>query len=137
MALKEAHDGICEAHQPGPKLRDQFRRLGYYWSKMIPDTIVYVKRCHACQIHSVFIHQALGYLHSTSSTWPFEMWGMDVIRPISPPTSKGYRFILTITDYFSKWAKVVLPKGSKDIKHDQVHQASHTLPFWSTPMNCP
>jgi len=32
---------------------------------------------------------------------------MDVISPINPPSSKGYRFILTITDYFSKWAKAI------------------------------
>ena len=61
----------------------------------------------------------------------------DVIGPINPPTSKGHRFILAITDYFSKWAEVVLPEGSKDIKHDQVHQASYTLPFWCIPTNCP
>ena len=52
-----------------------------------------------------FIHQAPGYLRSTTSTWPFEMWGMDVVGPISPPSSKGHRFILT--DYFSKWAKAI------------------------------
>ena len=26
--LKEAHDGICGAHQPGPKLKDRLHRLG-------------------------------------------------------------------------------------------------------------
>ena len=40
--------------------------------------------------------------YSMSSLWPFDMWGMDVIGPISPPTSKGHQFILVITDYFSK-----------------------------------
>jgi len=28
--LKEAHDGICGAHQPSPKLKDRLHRLGYY-----------------------------------------------------------------------------------------------------------
>ena len=32
---------------------------------------------------------------------------MDVVGPISPPSSKGHRFILVITDYFSKWAKAI------------------------------
>ena len=41
------------------------------------------------------------------------MWGMDVIGPISPPTSRGHRFILAITNYFSKWAKVVPLKEVK------------------------
>ena len=30
---------------------------------------------------------------------------MDVVGPISPPSSKGHRFILGITDYFFKWAE--------------------------------
>jgi len=42
-ALMEAHDGMCGAHQPGPKLGDRLRRLGYYWPKMISDTIAYTK----------------------------------------------------------------------------------------------
>jgi len=28
--LKELPDGICGAHQPGPKLKDRLHRLGYY-----------------------------------------------------------------------------------------------------------
>jgi len=30
-----------------------------------------------------------------------------VVGPISPPSSKRHRFILTITDYFSKWAEAI------------------------------
>jgi len=69
---------------------------------MIPNAIAYAKRCHACQIHGDFIHQAPRHLRPTTSSWSFEMWGMDVVGPISPSSSKGYRFILTITNYFSK-----------------------------------
>jgi len=36
-----------------------------------------------------------------------KMWGMDVVGPISPPSSKGHQFILTITGYFSKWAEAI------------------------------
>ena len=72
------------------------------FGKMIHNAIAYAKRCHACQIHGDFVHQAPRRLHPTSSSWPFETWGIDVIGPISPPTSKGHRFILAIMDYFSK-----------------------------------
>ena len=95
------------AHQPSPKLGDRLQKLGYYWQKMIPDTIAYTKRCHTCQVHSDFIHQAPGHLRPTTSSWPFEMWGMDVVDPFSLPLSKGHPFILIITDYFSKWAEVI------------------------------
>jgi len=113
QTLKEARDGTCEAYQPGPKLGDRLRRLGYWWLKMIPDAMAYAKQCHAYQIHCNFIHQAPWHLHLTSSSWPFEMWGMDVIGPINPPTSKGHRFILAIINYFSKWVEAVLLKKVK------------------------
>ena len=91
-ALKEAYERMCGAHQHGPKLEDQLRRLGYYWS--IPDAIAYAKRCHACQIHGDFIHQAPKNLHLTTASWPFEMWEMDLIGTINPLTSKGHRRLL-------------------------------------------
>ena len=34
-ALKEAHAGVCGAHQSGSKLQFQLRRMGYYWPKMV------------------------------------------------------------------------------------------------------
>jgi hypothetical protein len=111
--LKEAHDDTCGAHQPGPKLWDRLRRLGYYWPKMITDAIAYARRCHACQIHGDFIHQAPGHLHPTMQSWSFEMWGMDIIGPINPPTSKGHRYILAITEYFFKWAEDIPLKEVK------------------------
>jgi len=54
--LKEAHDGICGAHQPAPKLKDRLHRLGYYWPTMVADAIKYAQRCKAYQIHADFIH---------------------------------------------------------------------------------
>jgi len=56
---------------------------------------------------------SMGRLHPTSSSSPFEMWGMDVTGPINPPTSIGHRFILAITDYFSKLAEAVPLKEVK------------------------
>ena len=32
---------------------------------------------------------------------------MDIIGPINPPSSRGHRFILAITEYFSKWAEAI------------------------------
>jgi transposase InsO family protein len=47
----------------------------------------------------------------------FSKWGLEFIGPINPPSSTGQVFILTTTDYFTKWAEVVLLKHSTN---DQV-----------------
>ena len=53
---------------------------------------------------------------------------MDIIGPISPPTSKGYQFILVITNYFSKWTKFIPLKEVKTsdvikfIKHHVIYR---------------
>jgi hypothetical protein len=38
---------------------------------------------------------------------PFEKWGLDVIEEITLSSSKQHKYILTATDYFTKWAEVI------------------------------
>lgn len=104
--LKEAHDGTCGPHQSGQKIHDRIKKMAYY-CKMFSDFIKYAKQFHAFQIHGDFIHRASGHLHTTKTTWPFEMWEMDAIDPISPTSSKGHWFIHTLTNYFSKWSEAI------------------------------
>ena len=105
--LKEAHDGICGAHQPDLKLKDRLHRLSYYWPTMITNVIKYAQRCKACQLHTDFIHQPPELLHLIVASWPFEAWEIDIVGPISPSSLKGHRFILAITNYFSKWTEAI------------------------------
>lgn len=43
---------------------------------------------------------------------PWHQLGMDFVGPISPPSQAGNRYILTVSDYFSKfgWAKALPSK---------------------------
>ena len=53
---------------------------------------------------------------------------MDVVGPIIPSSFKEHRFILAITDYFSKWAEVIPLREVKTsdvikfIKHHVVYR---------------
>ena len=42
---------------------------------------------------------------------------MDFIGQINPPSSKGHRFVLVATDYFTKWTKAV---PLKNMTHREV-----------------
>ncbi|KAM2060462.1 hypothetical protein ACFX1T_045650 [Malus domestica] len=87
QAMEEAHSGVCGAHQSGPKLHFQLKRMGYYWPSMVNDCLEYAKRCQACQFHANFIHQPPEPLHPTAASWPFDAWGLDVVGPITPKSS--------------------------------------------------
>ena len=38
---------------------------------------------------------------------PFEQWGLDIIGEIVPNSSKQHKYILTTTDYFTKWVEAI------------------------------
>ncbi|KAA0031644.1 uncharacterized protein E6C27_scaffold139G004170 [Cucumis melo var. makuwa] len=52
--------------------KTKLRRMGYYWPKMVQDSIDYAKKFEACQYHANFIHQPSEPLHPTVASWPFE-----------------------------------------------------------------
>ena len=67
-------------------------------------------------------------LHPTVASWPFEVWGIDAVEPISPSSTRGHRFILAMTDYFSKWTEAIPLVEVKTsnvvnfIKHHIIHR---------------
>ena len=70
------------------------------------DCISYVRKCHKCQIYADKIHVPPTALNVMVLPWPFSMWGIDVIEPITPKVSNGHRFIFVVIDYFIKWIEV-------------------------------
>ncbi|RDX87803.1 Pol polyprotein, partial [Mucuna pruriens] len=64
-----------------------------------------IEECVKCQTYADHINVAPSTLHNLTSSWPFSMWGINVIRPIEPKASNGHRFILVDIDYFTKWVE--------------------------------
>ena len=38
---------------------------------------------------------------------PFQLWGLDFIGEINPNSSRQHKWILTATDYFTKWIEAI------------------------------
>ncbi|KAG7567533.1 Integrase catalytic core [Arabidopsis thaliana x Arabidopsis arenosa] len=77
------------------------RRYGYFWPTLIADCEEYARRCEQCRKHAPSIHQPTELLSSVSSPYPFMKWSMDIIGPLHAST-RGVKFVLVLTDYFSK-----------------------------------
>jgi len=41
---------------------------------------------------------------------PFQQWDVDVISEINPHLLMQHRYILSATNYFTRWVEVILPK---------------------------
>ena len=51
-------------------------------------------------------------LHPVPVVAPWHHIGIDFIGPLSPASEQGSRYILTISDYFSKWVEAI-PTATK------------------------
>ncbi|XP_059650458.1 uncharacterized protein LOC132296264 [Cornus florida] len=100
-ALHQAHS---LEHQGAYKLFQHLIHKGLYWPTMEYNAKMLVQRCQLCQYHHHRIHTPPTVLHPLAAPWPFHTWGLDLIGPINP-TVHQMHWILTATDFFSKWAE--------------------------------
>jgi hypothetical protein len=102
VTVQEVHDGICGAHQSTYKMNWLLWRSGFYWPTMMDDCIKYQNGCEACQRFGNIQLAHAGVMNSIVKLCPFRGWGLDFIGEIHLGSSKGHRFILVATDYFTK-----------------------------------
>eukprot|EP00253_Pinus_taeda_P035552 PITA_35552 len=48
------------------------------------------------------------------SPWPFQQWGLDFVGEIHPSSSGQHKWILTATDYFTKWIEAIPCRQAND-----------------------
>ena len=51
-------------------------------------------------------------LQTIPITWPFEVWGLDMVGPLKGGTHKK-KFLLVMVDKFTKWIEAKLVKTAK------------------------
>jgi hypothetical protein len=124
--MGEIHEGVCGAHQSAFKMKWMIRRNRYYWSTILEDCFKYFKGCQGCQKFGNIQRVPASAMNPIIKPWSFRGWAINLIGQIYPPSSKGHKFILVATDYFTKWVKefadgdlvwkLILPIGTKSSK---------------------
>lgn len=105
--IKEVHDGICGGHFSGLAVAKRILRLGYYWPTLNRDCCDYVQHCAKCQQHANLNHVLSHTLQVARDFWPFSQWGLDLVGEINPNSSFRHRWIITVTEYFTKWVEAI------------------------------
>jgi hypothetical protein len=100
--LVEIHGGECESHSSSRTLVGKAFRHGFYWPTTLQDATEMAKSYKACQFHAKKIHTLAQALQMIPPSWPFTVWGVDIMGPF-PRAVGGYRFLFVAIDKFTKW----------------------------------
>lgn len=82
---------------------------------MFVDVYKMVKRCHKCQIFEGKQKLQPLPLKTIEVSAPFQQWGLDFIGENHPTSSGQHRWILTATDYFTKWIEAAPTRQTTDM----------------------
>ncbi|XP_013709051.1 uncharacterized protein LOC106412687 [Brassica napus] len=104
LVMAETHEGAAGNNSGGRALALKVKILGFYWPTMNMDCEAYAQRCDQCQRHDSTIHCPTELLRTMTAPYPFMRWGMYIIGLMS--CSRQKRFVLVLTDYFTKWIEV-------------------------------
>eukprot|EP00253_Pinus_taeda_P036018 PITA_36018 len=105
--LQELHDGPAGGHFGADTTAHKIIHAGYYWPTLFRDAHEYVRKCQNCQTSSGIQKKSAFPLQPVNIEQPFEQWGLDIIGEITPNSSKQHKYILTATDYFTKWVEAI------------------------------
>jgi hypothetical protein len=102
--LWEIHKGECGHHATARSLVAKAFRHGFYWPIAKVDADRIVELCQGCHMYSKQTHMPATALHTIPITWPFAVWGLDMVGSLKTAPS-GFMHLLVAVDKFTKWVE--------------------------------
>ena len=111
--IKHMHsgpDGSLESESTGGhsgmnKTRQKLTRR-YYWKGMAEDIKEYIRTCDKCQRKKTIQLQKT-QVTMRSIPIPQKIFSQIGIDLVTMPPSQGYKYILTVCDFFTKWPELI------------------------------
>lgn len=107
QVMQVAHDSLLGGHLGIKKTRERIL-TNFYWPGLNRDVTEFCKTCDICQktVHKGTVHKVpLGKMPVIDV--PFKRVAVDIVGPIDPPSEGGYRYILTLVDYATRYPEAV------------------------------
>lgn len=125
-----ANSPVLQGHPRTTKMYDTLRRQAY-WRLMYSDVENYVANCTSCAKMQGTLTKHQSYLKLCPATFPLQDVAMDLVGPL-PKTKDGKRYVLVITDRYTKLARAVAMS-----KTTAPHVSSTFLSHWVFPYGVP
>ncbi|KAL5497311.1 hypothetical protein EMCRGX_G013768 [Ephydatia muelleri] len=109
MVLEELHNksGHLGTHKTLEKVKERF-----FWQGYEQDVRNMVQQCERCQKRTNPVPTQHAPIGTIESNHPFQKLSWDIMGPL-PAAASGCRYILVVTDLFSKWVEA-FPLKSTD-----------------------
>ena len=101
--LSELHSGVSGCHLGEKKTLARLKQR-YYWPGHWKDVHIFCQACQECATRKMPVPRRRAPLQSVPSGYPMHKVAMDIVGPL-PKSRAGNKYILVISDYFSKWTE--------------------------------
>src|SRR3954466_16251557 len=102
--LNEIHSGDCGEHADSRSLAAKAYRHEFYWLTTHADAEDIVKKSDGCQCYAKQDHVSAQELRMIPITWPFALWGLDMVGPFKRSPNKNTHLLVAVGK-FTKWVE--------------------------------
>jgi hypothetical protein len=102
--LLDIHEGVCGHHASSRSMVGKVFRLDFYWPTTTIDATQMVRSYRGCLYFVRQPHVLIQELRKIPITWPFTVWGLDLLGPFKKAPG-GLTHLLVTINKFTKWTK--------------------------------
>ena len=102
--MKHFHNSLAGAHLGVERVTGRLRASSFIWPKLNTDVENWIKGCDWCQLTKPCTKKLHAYMGTLACSQPLERIFVDVMGPL-PETPKGNKYVIVLTDAFSKWTE--------------------------------
>lgn len=132
VMMSYAHDTPCGGHRSAKATYQTLQSVAY-WPFMIQDISEYVQGCLTCCQFQPARPLNRAPLQRRGITFPWSNLQIDWVGPV-PKSSRGNRYLLTITCAFTKWVEC-LPAPNDTAETTALLLMNHVFSRWGLPLS--
>ena len=103
--LRQMHDALLAGHLGVKKTKEKVLQR-FYWFEFREDIRLYIQRCDKCSAVKESAKTPKAPMQPMTVGATMDRLATDILGPL-PVTPRGNKYILLVTDHFSKWVEVL------------------------------
>ncbi len=103
--LKQMHNSILSGHLGRKKTQEKLLQR-FYWFNVRPDVANWIRQCNECGAIKTPQQHPRAPMGTMTVGAPLDRLSTDILGPL-PETPRKNRYILVVTDHFTKWVEIL------------------------------